>query len=173
MGFIPLRRQTIKQPPQLPPILFIQPIIGVHPENPVPGGVPQAFVVRGGEVIHPWEIKHTGPDLFGQRARAIRGTGVHDDDFVRQPGHRTQAGGQVIFLVLDNHAQGNARLRVRRTPDLMLDLANFYATRLLANSPLLGSGLLTPPCSRLTKTSRATMMRSKPAAALGRTTPRS
>src|SRR5262249_59523256 len=87
---------------------LVEAVVGVQPEDPLAPGMPQALVAGGGEAVHPWEVEHAGAKLSGDLAGAVGGAGVHHDDFVHQAGSGTQAGPQVVLLILGDHTERDA-----------------------------------------------------------------
>ena len=52
--------QPGQERPQLEAILLVEPLVAVQPEDPVPPRVPQRFVARRGEAVHPRERSTPG-----------------------------------------------------------------------------------------------------------------
>ena len=90
---------------QLGPVGGIEVLVTVEPENPIPGGVPNALVVRSGEVVDPLEFMDLGIQLSGDLAGVVVRAGVDDDDLVSKAGGRAKAPRKGGCLVSGDHAK--------------------------------------------------------------------
>ena len=77
-------------------------LVSVEREDPVAGGEVERAVARGGEVVLPGLARDQRTVLLGHRDRAVRRSGVHDDDLVDEAAQRGQARVQMIGVVLDD-----------------------------------------------------------------------
>jgi hypothetical protein len=77
-----VQRQTPELGPQAGGVLFIEAVIGVHPEDPVAGSMAQAFITGGGEAIHPGKVNDLGTETGSDLAGAVAGAGVHNSNLI-------------------------------------------------------------------------------------------
>ncbi len=82
---------------QLLAVFFVEPVIGVEPEDPVPRGVSQALIAGAGEVVAPGEVEDAGAEGGGDFLGAVGRAGVDDDDFVDEVGRRSTSGRDAMF----------------------------------------------------------------------------
>ncbi len=76
--------KPVHQSGKLAPILGVEPVVGVEPEDPVSHGMAQTFIACGGEIIDPGKLKDTRPEPRRDLPRPIGRTGVdHDPDHPR------------------------------------------------------------------------------------------
>ena len=102
--------QRGQQGPQLLAVDVVDAVVGVQPQDPVAGGVPQRLVARRREVVAPGEVHelHLDAEGGGNLPGAVGRAGVHHDDLVDEVDGRAQAVAQVGFLILDNRGQALA-----------------------------------------------------------------
>ena len=91
-------------------VVLVEAVVGVEPEDPVAGGVPQALVAGGGEVVHPGEVEDLRAEASGDLAWCGRSSRCPRRRS-RRPGRRAESrqSGRLCLLVLDDHAQRHAR----------------------------------------------------------------
>ena len=69
-------------------------LVRIQHQDPVAGAAGQAGVPRGGEVVHPGEVSHGGPEALGDLPGPVRGARVQDHHLVDEVPDRVQAVGQ-------------------------------------------------------------------------------
>src|SRR5262249_36011498 len=100
--------ELVEQGPQPPAVVLVQAVVGVEPEDPIAGGVAEAFGAGGGEAFLAGEVVNLGPVAGGDRLRGVGEAGVHDDDLVRQVGVGVRTGGQVGLLGSRSRVEGDS-----------------------------------------------------------------
>src|SRR5262249_9109043 len=65
--------EVAEQGGELRPVGVVHEVIGVEPAGPGAGGVAEAFVAGGGEVVAPGEVENAGTELAGDLLGAIGG----------------------------------------------------------------------------------------------------
>jgi hypothetical protein len=86
--------QTVQKRAQPAAVLLVEPVVGVEPDDPLAGRMPQALIAGRGEVIDPGKVEDAGDELGGQVAGAVLRPGVHHEDLVGQLGGGGQAPGR-------------------------------------------------------------------------------
>ena len=102
--------QSVEHHLELRPLVRIDHIVGVEPEDIIAGGVGKRLVPRRREVVDPGEREHAGLEGAGDLDRLIVRSGIDDHDFIEDPAYRFQALRQVILLVSYDHRQADAEL---------------------------------------------------------------
>jgi len=70
---------------------IVEMLIGVEPEEPLPGGVADGFIACSGEVVAPGEVEDTSAELGSDAFGVIAGAGVQDDYLVHEVARRGEA----------------------------------------------------------------------------------
>ena len=86
-------------------VLRVDRVIRVHPEQPLPAGVPERFVARCCKIITPGEMEHPGPEFLGNGGGRVARARVDHDHFVHPRADARQARGQRRCVVTHDHAQ--------------------------------------------------------------------
>ena len=84
---------------------LVKAIVGIEPEDPLAGGVLEAFIASRGEVVAPLEEMDVRREPAGDLDSGVMRARIDDDDFIKQMRNGRQALGQVALFVADNHAE--------------------------------------------------------------------
>ncbi|MNK91364.1 hypothetical protein D3C87_1114600 [compost metagenome] len=108
-------------------------LVGIQNQDPVPRGMRQGLVARGGEIPCPGKVEDLGAEALGNLAGAIGGAGIDQDDLVDEPAHAGKAIPEEMLLILGDHTkaqrrildfeQGHDRVELRRHGSLSATLA--------------------------------------------------
>ena len=71
IGRLPFR-QAGEQAAELLAVRLIEPVVGVHPEDPVPGRMVESHIARRRKAIHPGKVNHPRPEARRNLLRSIR-----------------------------------------------------------------------------------------------------
>ena len=84
-------------------------VVGIHPEQPVTGRVPQRFVASGREIIAPGEVKKLAAERLDDSRCLIDRPGINDDHLVDPRPDALQAGWKSLRIVAHDHAERQFR----------------------------------------------------------------